>query len=524
MLDTVKSKVTTALVGTSFVGGLLLGGSLHTTAKTPTTLAPLQARPAAAVSGSGPATLASLSDAFASVAERVRPSVVYIESRGEARVANPHRNLPPGFERFFRQGPEQQQPGQERRSGSGFVISEDGAIITNAHVVEGAEHVKVRLLDHREYEAKVLGSDPNTDIAIVKIRADHLTPAPLGDSDAARVGEWVLAVGNPLGENLSFTVTQGIVSAKGRSLQLPNRSERSIQDFIQTDAAINPGNSGGPLVNVNGEVIGVNAAIASETGFYSGYGFAIPINLAKRVAGQIMESGRVHRAALGIKIRDANENDANYVGLDRVRGVVVEDVGETDSPAARAGLRMGDVIVGIDGKPAEYVGQLQQAVAFRKPGETVSVDVARKGGARTTVRVQLQDVEKGSTLAKAAESTESDDGDRPSTSRGAASIGRLGLTVENLGRDDASELGLPSGVHGVAVSGVDPNGPSAERVRDAESGAPDVLVAVEGQPVRTVQDVKDQVRRQRAGSIVELKLYNARAKAFRIERVRLASE
>ena len=183
-----------------------------------------------------------------------------------------------------------QQPEIEQGSGSGFIVSADGYILTNNHVVEGADQVTVRLLDRREFKAKVVGTDPNTDVAVLKIDATDLPPVALGNSDDARVGEWVLAVGNPLGEGLTFTVTSGIMSAKGRALNgLPGRGQGSIQDFIQTDAAINPGNSGGPLVNVRGEVIGINSAIASETGFYSGYGFAIPINLARTVMDQLIE-------------------------------------------------------------------------------------------------------------------------------------------------------------------------------------------------------------------------------------------
>src|ERR687886_1868369 len=216
--------------------------------------------------------------------------------------------LPPELRRFFEMpgfppgGDEPMEPRGGRAAGSGFIVSPDGYILTNAHVVNGASRVTVRLLDRREFTAKVVGADPSTDVAVVKIDAKGLTPAPFGSSEAARVGEWVLAVGNPLGENLTFTVTSGIISAKGRTLALPNSSDRSIQDFIQTDAAINPGNSGGPLVSVRGEVIGVNSAIESQTGFYSGYGFAIPIDLARRVMNQLIQTGSVHRAALGVSI------------------------------------------------------------------------------------------------------------------------------------------------------------------------------------------------------------------------------
>src|SRR6185437_8627754 len=278
----------------------------------------------------------------------------------KARVRQPQFQLPPGFEQFFPRG-QFRQPDQDfqESAGSGFIVSKDGYILTNNHVVEGSDQVTVRLLDRREFPAKVVGTDPGTDLAVLKINATGLTPAPLGDSDNSRVGEWVLAVGNPLGENLTFTVTSGIISAKGRTLALPNSSDRSIQDFVQTDAAINPGNSGGPLVAVNGTVIGVNSAIASQTGFYSGYGFAIPIDLARKVMDQIITSGRVRRSALGVTVRNVSPNDATYVGLPDIRGVVVEDFGSQNSPARKAGLEPGEIIVSVDGKPVEYVGQLQ---------------------------------------------------------------------------------------------------------------------------------------------------------------------
>jgi serine protease Do len=314
--------------------------------------------------------LQDLSESFAAVAEHVKPSVVYIRSRRTEQAAQ--QRVPPGMERFFPRF--RQQPEIEQGSGSGFVVSADGYILTNNHVVEGAEQVTVRLLDRREFTAKVVGTDRNTDVAVLKIDATRLPPMALGNSDDARVGEWVLAIGNPLGEGLTFTITSGIVSAKGRALNgLPRAGQGSIQDFIQTDAAINPGNSGGPLVSVRGEVIGINSAIASETGFYSGYGFAIPINLARTVMNQLIESGEVHRAALGVSIADVSLADAEYVGLPAIRGVVVKDIPSEDSPARAAGIEAGDIIIAVDGKPVEYVGQLQQVIGIRKPGEVVKV-------------------------------------------------------------------------------------------------------------------------------------------------------
>src|SRR5881296_2635667 len=274
-----------------------------------------------------------LGDAFASVANHVKPAVVFIKSERRERVSS--RRLPPGFEDFF-QVP--RRPQVEQGSGSGFIVSQDGYILTNNHVVQGADRVTVRLFDNREFIAKTVGTDPNTDIAVIKIQTTGLPTVRLGDADSTRIGNWVLAIGNPLGEAFTFTVTAGIVSAKGRLLQGLNQSRYAIQDFIQTDAAINPGNSGGPLVNVRGEVIGINAAIASETGYYNGYGFAIPINLARTVMMQLIATGHVDRAVMGINIRDADQEDAQAVGLSAIKGVLIRAYTSDDSPAKRAGL------------------------------------------------------------------------------------------------------------------------------------------------------------------------------------------
>ena len=268
-----------AIIAVAFAGGLGFASAVNLPrpgrAETLSALKYVNQVPAAV-----PAADAAL-PSFANIAERVRPSVVYVET--QTKVSSDRvPGMPPGFQYFF--GPNQRHPRIpqiERGSGSGFIVSPDGYILTNNHVVAGADQVKVTLFDNRVFTARVVGRDPNTDIAVNKIDADHLTPLALGNSDAARVGDWVLAIGNPL--NFQFTVTAGIVSAKGRQLDgLLNPNDRyQIQDYIQTDAAINPGNSGGPLVNMEGQAIGINAAIASQTGYYEGYGFAVPINLAR---------------------------------------------------------------------------------------------------------------------------------------------------------------------------------------------------------------------------------------------------
>src|SRR5438552_9527484 len=325
-----------------------------------------------------------LGDAFASVADHVKPAVVFIKSERRERTTN--RRLPPGFDDFFQMP---RRPQIEQGSGSGFIVSQDGYILTNNHVVQGADRVTVRLYDNREFTAKTIGTDPTTDVAVIRIQATSLPTVRLGDADSTRIGNWVLAIGNPLGEAFTFTVTAGIVSAKGRGLLGLNPSRYAIQDFIQTDAAINPGNSGGPLVNVRGEVIGINSAIASETGFSAGYGFAIPINLARTVMTQLIATGHVERAVMGVSIRPITPEDAENAKLPEIRGVVVNQfTPPDDSPAKRAGIQEGDVIVAVDGQSIESVPQLQQRVGFKKPGEIVQVTVVRKGGTRITLPVR----------------------------------------------------------------------------------------------------------------------------------------
>src|SRR5881394_99404 len=378
------------LVAIAFVFGLAFASTLNLPKKggaTETFAAPVIPATAAPapIQLSAPALKAAtdFGDAFVSVAEHVKPEVVFIRAQHVERGDN--QRLPPGFQDFFPNL--RRRPQVEQGSGSGFIVSPDGFILTNNHVVAGADKVTVRLYDKREFTAKVVGTDPNTDVAVIKIDARNLPAVQYGNSDSARVGEWVLAIGNPL--EFNFTVTAGIVSAKGRVLYGLQQSHYAIQDFIQTDAAINPGNSGGPLVNIRGQVIGINAAIASQTGLYEGYGFAIPINLARTVMDQLVKTGHVERAVMCIQIRDANPEDADAVGLKQISGVVVNSYTGDDSPAKKAGIQPGDVIIALDGQPVDNTPQLQQRVGFKKPGEAVDVTFLRQGAGKKVVTVRL---------------------------------------------------------------------------------------------------------------------------------------
>ncbi|HEV8264531.1 MAG TPA: Do family serine endopeptidase [Gemmatimonadales bacterium] len=489
-----------ALVAMAFIFGLAFASALDL----PTRGA--AAERAAVVVQSGPLRqipaakpAADLGDAFAAVADHVRPAVVFIKASRRERASA--RRLPPGFEDFF-QIP--RRPQVERGTGSGFIVTGDGYILTNNHVVQGADQVTVRLLDNREFPARIVGTDPLTDIAVIKIGASRLPAVSFGNSDSSRIGEWVLAIGNPLGEGYTFTVTAGIISAKGRLLGALQQSRYSIQDFIQTDAAINPGNSGGPLVNVRGEVIGINSAIASETGFYAGYGFAIPINLARTVMTQLIETGHVGRAVMGISIRPITPEDAELAKLREIRGVVVQDFTPPDnSPARRAGIQEGDVIVAVDGEAIESMSQLMQKVGFRKPGDPVEVTVVRPGGERKTVTVRLAAAPGAEADTERLASV--DDGTRR---RGVAPKEEaLGISVEPLSQEDAQEPGLRVVARaggGLVVTDVSPDGPAFEKLADATNGVPDIILKVNGAPTRTRAEFRTALAAVKSGDIVTL--------------------
>jgi len=455
-----------------------------------------------------------LGDAFASVAEHVKPAVVFIKSERRERISRRQ----PTFDDFFNL-PRRQGPQVEQGSGSGFIVSQDGYILTNNHVVQGADRVTVRLLDNREFTATTVGTDPSTDVAVIKIPATGLPTVHLGDADSTKIGNWVLAIGNPLGEAFTFTVTAGIISAKGRVLAGLNSSRYAIQDFIQTDAAINPGNSGGPLVNVRGEVIGINSAIASETGFYAGYGFAIPINLARTVMTQLIATGHVERAVMGVSIRPITPEDAEDAKLPEIRGVVVNEFNPPDdSPAKRAGVQEGDIIVSVDGQSIESVPQLQQRVGFKKPGDVVQVTVVRKGGVRRTVPVKL-------TAAPSVQPEEVSSDNEGASSREAAPMeSALGISVEPLSQENVRDPDLRQVMRsggGLIVSQVSPDGPAYQRLSDASQGAPDLILKVNGVATGSRAELRRALASVKKGDIVTLTVLSSTPDGWQQRIVRL---
>jgi len=442
--------------------------------------------------------IADASNAFVSIAEHVTPAVVSIQAERDAKQRvqrSPRRNVPPGLEDFFQQFDPRSAPAEA--SGSGFIVSKDGYILTNNHVVENFDRLNVTLTDHRAFKAKVVGRDPTTDVAVIKIDGKDLPVATLGNDENARVGEWVLAIGNPLG--LDFTVTAGIVSAKGRGsaeLQGLNRDAYAITDFIQTDAAINPGNSGGPLVNNRGEVIGINSAIASQTGYYSGYGFAIPITLAKQVMDDIIEHGEVRRAVLGVQINAVGPEDATVAGLKDIAGVLVGGYSDENSPARAAGLEAGDVIVAADGKPTDRVSTLQRIIRGHEPGETVTIDVMRYGS-KKTFKVKLAKAPNPSAVASR------DGDDDNATPAGGASYDKIGVTVEEF--RSAKQVGGDR--DGVRVASVDAGGPAYRRLfpNDVITA---VLFPTPRKEVHSVADLQGVLSRAKDGDIVSLQVFN----------------
>jgi serine protease Do len=490
---------------------------------TPVRTAPIVSVDAPRIPSARP--LVDLSEAFAAVAEAVRPTVVYVQaSRPRSAAVAGRQAIPPGLEPFFGPRDGGGTGGMEMSTGSGFVVSSDGYILTNHHVIESATEVQVRLLDGRTFDAKVIGSDKGTDVGVLKIEATGLSPAALGSSADVRVGEWVLAIGNPLGEDLTFSVTQGIVSAKGRANLVANNPEAGendgdIQDFIQTDAAINRGNSGGPLVNVRGEVVGINSAIASYTGYYTGYAFAVPVDLARAVMNQLITRGRVERTALGVFVRPVTQEDATYLGLRAIEGVRIDNFVDDNSGARRAGLAPGDVIIAVNGKPVTYVAQLQQLVGFGTPGDEVDVEVARADGNRR-VKVRLTAVNPAEPPTVSAAAPE-----RQAEAVNPATNNPLGMAVQPLTPAMARDLAIPGALRGLVVRELSERSPAAAHLCPVKAGfqcSPDVITEIEGKPMRNEADLREAIAEGGRNGVLTLTVVNRQnGGQSRVERVRI---
>lgn len=452
-------------------------------------------------------------DGFAPIVDVISGAVVTIRVEKEVQRPRIQRfRLPSPFDEFFDRprGEEPQEPRLQEGSGSGFVISEDGYIVTNNHVVEGAENITVQLPDRREIsDVEVVGRDPQTDVALLKIDAEGLSAAPLGDSDGVQVGEWVLAIGSPgfdsPGGNtiLESTVTAGIVSAKGRSIGILARGGQvplAIESFIQTDAVINQGNSGGPLVNMRGEVVGMSTAIISETGTYQGYGFAVPTNLVRQVVEDLMEYGEVRRAVLGISIEDVGPADARYFGLEEIRGVEVADfapLASGESPAQKAGMKRGDLILAVDGKPVQGVADLQTKIRGYSPGETVTLEVLREEDGdvrRTEIDVTL-----------AAAETGEDESDRQTA--GAVPEDPLGIDVEPVTPDLRRELELPDEVTGVVITDASRRSPLVRALGGLPN--PTLVTSINGRDIGSVGEYRQVASGLEPGDLARVQLFLA---------------
>ncbi len=427
---------------------------------------------------------------FAPVVKGVLPDVVNISTSKVVKASEQDHSempdgMPPFFQQFFGQqfGPNSQNHMQHPRDqredslGSGVMVSPDGYILTNNHVIDGATDVRVTLADKRQLKAKIVGADPKTDIAVLKVEGSDFPAITIGDSSKVQVGDYALAIGDPFG--VGQTVTMGIISAMNRG----NLGIEDYEDFIQTDAPINPGNSGGALINDRGELVGINTAILSHgSGGNEGIGFAIPINMARSVMSQILDHGKVTRAYLGIMVQDITPGISKAMNLKEMKGVLVGDVSPT-GPAQKSGVQRGDVILELNGKPMEDSRELRNTISMMDPTATVKLKLLRNGSP-TDVSVKLGEMPTDKELAK--------------TEEGPSDKSLDGVTVENLDAQTAKQLGLPASTSGVVVTDINPSSPlAASGLR-----AGDVIQEVNHQPVKNVAQLEEAVRKAGANPLL----------------------
>lgn len=455
-----------------------------------------QPLPAFADDAADIAILDRTAKAFSSVVKKAGPAVVQIVVEKNATLGD-LRQTPfdelfsdPFFEQFFgRQFGQRQPRGRDRimkqqAAGSGFIISADGYILTNHHVVAKADTITVRLADEREFKAKVVGTDPQTDVALIKVAGQNLPVLPLDDSDSLEVGEWVIAIGSPF--QLSKTVTVGVVSAKGRN----RMGMADYENFIQTDAAINPGNSGGPLLNIRGEAIGMNTAIFSRSGGYMGIGFAIPINMAKNIEQQLRSSGKITRGWLGVMIQDVDEELARQFGSGERHGALVSEV-SPGSPAEKGGLQQGDLIVAMNGRKVDNVSDLRNRIAETQPDTDVSLRVLRDGQEKTlSMRIgsQPKDLASGNRQ-------------RSRSGMGSGILDSMGLSLQDLSDDVARQFGYDKN-QGVLIASVEPG--SVAEAAGLESGQ--IVEEINRSRVRSIRDVPKALAMGRDGKQVLLRV------------------
>ena len=429
-----------------------------------------QSAPAPAVQ----APVSGLPD-FTGIVDKAAPAVVSIVVSG-IKPTN-YGALPPWMDKnnplynFFQHfgAPQNQAPSQPMEGmGSGFIIEPNGRILTNAHVVENADKITVKLSDNREFDAKVVGIDHASDVAIIKIDADHLPYLQVGNSDQLKVGAWVLAIGNPFG--FDRTVSAGVVSAKSRTL-----SDSGAVPFIQTDVAVNPGNSGGPLLNLQGQVVGINSQIYSQNGGYMGLSFAIPINYAMNIEEQLVKNGKVTRGRLGVMIQDVNQQLAEAFNMDKPHGALISKV-QKDSPAEKAGLQDGDVILTVDGKQIENSAEVSRAITAHKPGSKASLGILRQG---KTMDVTVA-------IGEMTDQNFAMNGDNGSNGSNGSDLNRLGVVVQNLDNQSRQQLDTD---HGVIVQQV--NGAAAKA--GIQNG--DVILAINSDKVSNANDLETKIKK-----------------------------
>ena len=440
---------------------------------------------------------------FTKTTNKVLNAVVHISAKKMMAAGNnkmfQYRELPDPFREFFGESPfgqffekkyyndQSKQPNGSEESqtpdemlvmgtGSGVIINEKGYILTNNHVIQDADEIEVTLHNNGTYKATVVGTDPSTDLALLQIKKENLKALPFVNSDDVQVGEWVLAVGNPF--SLNSTVTAGIVSAKARNINI-NQDKFAVESFIQTDAAINPGNSGGALVNLNGDLIGINTAIATRTGTYNGYGFAVPSNIASKVVEDLLKYGAVQRGMLGINITTLNGKLAKEKKIDLIQGVYIASVGE-DSAADKAGIKEGDIILKVDGRDVKTSPELQELIALKRPGDKVSL-IANREGKEKEFKVTLQS-RIGSTKVKKKEHTKI--------------LNLLGAELEALDKSEAKKLGIDSGVKITSLYAG-----KLRKFTQVREGF--IITHIDGQRVKNVEDVMNALEDKQGGVMLE---------------------